>query len=168
MDLVETQNSWLHPLPGAAAAASSPLPQPNCIWMLSCMQSRAGPPPWGVLGNGQEELHRHLYPRSHLCSQPKLPAPGSPADSVSIPGERHSGDEVPAPGTQWGRRLQGGLALPLPRDSHLCPSFHSKGRSSPYCSGRNPSLNKSQPQSYSKHLLVFKENNSVKGTELCV
>lgn len=117
MDLVETQHSWLHPLPGAAAVASSPLPQPNSIWILSCMQSRAGPPPWGILGNGQEELHRHLsihVPISAPSPSCQLPArqptvsPSQGNDTAvmrSLPPARsgdggcREGSHCPCPGT---------------------------------------------------------------------
>lgn len=104
MDLAEIQCLWLCPLLGSTATLG-PLPQPSRVWMLSCTQSWAGPPPWGILRSGQKELHRLLYPHSHLCSQPKLSAPGLPASKVCISGEPHTNDEVPAPGTQWGRQL---------------------------------------------------------------
>lgn len=58
---------------------------------------------------------------------------------------------------------------------HLCPpwllpslAWLQRAFLTPYHGGWNSSLNKTQPQTYSKHLLVFKENNSVKGTELCL
>lgn len=44
----------------------------------------------------------------------------------------------------------------------------SEGFSYPLSQQLKFQLNKTQPQTYSKHLLVFKENNSVKGTELCL
>lgn len=70
---------------------------------------------------------------------------------------------LPLPG--WHRGRADGSPL-LPWAEPAGPA--SEGFSCPLSQRLKGQLNKTQPDSYSKHLLVFKENNSVKGTELCL
>lgn len=95
-----------------------------------------------------------------LC--PALPAAQREGLALS-PSPAPAGAPVPPP--SWHR---GGD----PQPGHLCPGRAagpaSQGFSYPLSQQLKFQPDKSQPQTYSKHLLVFKENNSVKGTELCL
>lgn len=100
-----------------------------------------------------------------LCPVPALPSiqrgrAGSVPASCPSQGTSAAAQLAQAPGGRADRS-------PLPPSAEAAGPA-SEGFSYPLSQQLKFQLNKTQPQTYSKHLLVFKENNSVKGTELCL